>query len=279
MRRPLTTIVVAAAAALLGSDVRGGADTTMSKYQSLLQEKRTLLRENAFLQVEADMAATKSAYVLFYLDLGKLEFRVRGKAFKSYAFSPITLDDGGRRVADAETMWRALDKPLTVLEVQGAHPELVPPDPNSAKQDGQLYSDPNQLAAQTGTGPVHSDAGVLGVDVPTDYYIKFDEDVVFHIRTPKTRTFREKAADRLTEIARAMRATISGIWGSKEIESGQKPRFELYLTTDTDTAKFLHYSLLPGERFIAVPPPPPPIALVAAASEGRSGGGTVPVAR
>lgn len=167
-----------------------------------------------------------------------------------------------------------------MLEVQGAHPELIPPDPNTAKDDGQLYSDPNQLAAQTGTGPVHSDAGVLGVDAPTDYYIKLDDGVVFHIRTPKTRTFREKAADRLAEIAENMRATLSSFWGAKEIEIAGKPRLELYLTTDPDTAKNLHYSLLPGEKVFAVPPPPPPILLVASTrTKAASPGDAVPAAR
>src|SRR5262249_27211736 len=163
----------------------------------------------------------------------------------------ITLDERGRRRADAETVWKALEKPLSVVEVQGAHPELIPPDPNAAKQDGQLYSDPNQLMAQTGTGPVHSGAGVLGVDAPTDHFIRFDEGAAFHTRTAKTQTFREKAADRLAEIADSMRTTLSGLWGAKEIAVAGKPRLELFLTTDADTAKFLHFSLLPGEKLFA----------------------------
>jgi hypothetical protein len=174
MKRLIAALALAAAASLLGQAPRAGADVALDKYRSLLQEKRALLRDNALLQVEADMAATKSPYIFFNVKEGKLEFRVRGKAFKSYAFASITLDERGRRSVDAETLWKSLGKPLTVAEVQGAHPELIPPDPNTAQQEGQLYSDPNQLAAQTGTGPVHSDAGVLGVDAPTDYYIKFE---------------------------------------------------------------------------------------------------------
>jgi hypothetical protein len=74
--------------------------------------------------------------------------------------------------------------------------------------------------------------------------------------------------------------TLSGLWGSKEIDVAGKPRFELFLTTDVDTAKFLHFSLLPGEKIFAVPPPPPPIVLVATAHPAdRPGRDAVPAAR
>ena len=274
---------MAPAAALLAALLTGlslaGADATLDKYQSLLQEKRAQTRQNAILAKEAELAAGKAPYIFFHVKEGKLEFRVRGRAFKSYTFASLTLDERGRRRADPEAVWKAIEKPLAVVEVQGAHPELLPPDPNAPQEEGQLYSDPNQLNGQTGAGPVHSDAGVLGVDVPTDYYIKLDQDVVFHIQTPRTQTFREKAADRLSDIAEGMRATLSGLWGKREIELAKKPRLELYMTTDPDTAKFLHYSLLPGEKILAVPPPPPPILLVASSRGGRSGSDTVPAAR
>lgn len=256
-----------ASALLLSGSVRAGVEGSLDKYESLLQEKRAQAREHDVLQREAEIAATKSPYVLFYLKEGKLEFRVRGRAFKSYTFSPITLDERGRRKADPEAIWKLLDKPLTVIEVQGAHPELIPQDPNAPEDAGQLYADPNQLASQTGVAAVRSDAGLLGVDVPTDYYVKFAEDVVFHIRTPKTYTFREKAADRLSDVAESMRSTLSGFWSRKEIVIASKPSLELYMTTDADTAKYLHYSLLPGEKILAVPPPPPPIVLVATSTQ------------
>jgi len=280
MKRLITASTLAAAM-LLCAGTRAGAETPLDKYEALLQEKRAQVRENELLQREAEFAATKSPYILFYLKEGKLEFRVRGRAFKSYTFSPITLDERGRRPADPEAVWKAIGKSLTVIEVQGAHPELIPQDPNTPENAGELYADPNQLASQTGVAAVRSDAGLLGVDVPTDYYVKFAEDVVFHIRTPKTYTFREKAADRLSDVAESMRATLSGLWSRKEIEVAARPRLELYMTTDADTAKYLHYSLLPGEKILGVPPPPPPILLVASSSKAAnaSGGKARPAAR
>jgi len=258
-------------AALLTFSASGpyaGAETTLDKYQVLLQQKRELARKNTILQREAAMAATKSPYVFFHLDESKLEFRVRGRALKTYSFTSMAFDSRGRVPADAETLWKHLEEPLVVLEIEGAHPELIPPDPNTGTEAGLLYSDPNQLTSQTGAQavPVRTDAGVLGVDVPTDYFIKFEDRVILHIRTPKTLTFRQQARDRLDEIAENLKHNLSGWWGSKEIDTPDKPRLEIYMTTDEETAKNLHYSLLPGEKVFAVPPPPPSIELVAAAA-------------
>ena len=246
--------------------LHAGAESALDKYQALLQQKRVLARKNTLLQKEAEIAATKNPYVFFHLEESTLEFRVRGRALKTYTFASMTLDVRGRIPADAETLWKSLETPLTVIEIEGAHPELIPPDPNADAGSGLLYSDPNQLSSQTGVaqGPIHTDAGVLGVDVPTDYYVRFEENIVFHIRTPKTLTFRQQARDRLDEIAENLSHNLSGWWGRKKLENPDKPRLEIYLTTDVDTAKNLHYSLLPGERVFAVPPPPPPIVLVAA---------------
>lgn len=271
--------VAAGAAGLVASlslpatSLLAGAETPLDKYQVLLQQKRELARKNAILQQEATIAATKSPYIFFHLEAPKLEFRVRGRALKTYAFTSMSMDERGRIPADAETLWKYLQEPLTVVEIEGAHPELIPPDPNSSAEAGLLYSDPNQLSSQTGAAsvPVHTDAGVLGVDVPTDYYVRFEEKVVLHVRTPKTLTFRQQARDRLDEIAENLTHNLSTWWGRKELDNPDKPRLEIYLTTDADTAKNLHYSLLPGERVFAVPPPPPAIALVAA---GTSSGAT-----
>ncbi len=256
--------VIAGAAA-----ARAGAETALDKYQALLQEKRGLLRENATLKQEAEIAATKAPYIVFHPKEGKLEFRVRGRTLKSYVFGNVAHDERGRHPADPEAIWRMFHGPLTVLEKEGGHPELIPPSQQEAQQTGQLYSDPNQLNAQTGAGPVHSDAGVLGVDAPSEYYIKFEEEVVFHIRTAKVLSFREKASDRLGEIITGVREALSGWWGSGEKKRAGQPLLTLYLTTDVDTAKFLHYSLLPGEKLFVAPPPPPPIVLIAAGSAAR----------
>lgn len=265
----IVVAVMTGLVALLSISTAGlhaGAESALDKYQALLQQKRILARKNTLLQKEAEIATTKSPYVFFHLEESTLEFRVRGRALKTYTFASMALDVRGRIPADAETLWKSLAAPLTVLEIEGAHPELIPPDPNTGAAAGLLYSNPNQLSSQTGAEPVlvRTDAGVLGVDVPTDYYVKFEEKIVFHIQTPKTLTFRQQARDRLNEIAENLSHNLSGWWGRKEIENPDKPRLEIYLTTDVDTAKNLHYSLLPGEKVFAVPPPPPPILLVVA---------------
>ena len=274
MRRPARRIVLLVSAAACGAlaaiaggaPALAGAETAMDKYQALLQEKRGLARENAILKQEAEVAATKDPYIVFDPKERTLEFRVRGRTLKTYAFASVAHDERGRRQADSEAIWRMFKGPITVLEKEGGHPELIPPPPQEAEQTGQLYSDPNQLNAQTGAGPVHSDAGVLGVDAPSEYYIKFEEEVVFHVRTAKSLSFREKASDRLGEIIAGVREAVSGLWGSKDTQRAGEPVLTLYLTTDVDTAKFLHYSLLPGEKLFVAPPPPPPIVLVAAAA-------------
>ncbi|HEY3175442.1 MAG TPA: hypothetical protein VGK94_06720 [Candidatus Polarisedimenticolia bacterium] len=276
----------ALAAALSGAGASAGAETALDKYQALLQEKRALLRENGLLQREAALAATREPYIFFHLEESQLEFRVRGKALKSYKFKAMTFDERGRRRADPEAIWKTLDKPLTVLEIEGSRPELIPPDPNSSGETGQLFSDPNQLASQTGapSTPTHTDAGVLGVDVPTEYYIRFamgdsgGGHVIINIRTPKTLTFRQKAADRFAEMVENISANLSSWWSGADPDPEHRPRLELFLTTDADTAKNLHYSLLPQERLFVVPPPPPPIVLVAAqgqASTEERAGSTV----
>lgn len=273
-RRTIAVLGTALLATALAGSPRAGGEAPLDKYQSLIQEKRSLLREAQVLKQEVTMAATRNPYLLFDAKSGKLEFRVRGKTLKTYSFTAVTMDERGRRPADPEAVWTALQGALTVMEKQGGQPELIPPDPETGREAGLLYSDPNQLAEETGVKPVDTDAGVLGVDVPTDYYIRFEESVVFHIRTPKSLSFRQKAADRLGEIARSMRATWTSLWGG-ELAGDAQPRLALWLTTDTDTAKNLHYSLLPGEKLYLVPPPPPPILLVASTRDSAPSRGSL----
>ncbi len=149
---------------------------------------------------------------------------------------------------------------------------MIPPDPETGREAGLVYSDPNQIAEQTGVVPLPTDAGILGVDVPSNYYIKIEGDVVLHIRTPDDKGFHEKAVDRLAAIAAGLKATFSGWWGGRDLPERPRPKLELYLLTDVDTAKSLHHSLLPGEKIFVVPPPAPPIVVLAAAGDD---GGTV----
>jgi hypothetical protein len=256
----------AVAIALAGSTHAGGESST-ERYRELLHQKRALLREASILKQETDWAAGKLPYIFFNLQSSQLEFRLRGKILKSYPVKGIFQDERTTRAADPEMIWRALDQPITVTEKQGGRPELIPPDPEAGREHGLLYSDPNQLASQTGAKPIASDAGVLGVDAPTEYYIEFEEKVIFYVRSPRTPTFREKAADRFSDLT----STLSGWFGGKTAAPDARHRLALYLVIDPETAKYLHYSLLPGEKLMLTPPSPPPVVLVAGASAPKSG--------
>jgi len=240
-----------------------GGESATDKYRDLLHRKRTLLREASLLKYETAWAASKIPYIFLDLEKGKMEFRVRGKVLKSYALKGVFLDERGSRPAVPEVIWRALDTPITVVEKQGGHPELVPPDPEAGRHTGLLYSDPNQLSSQTGAREVDTDAGVLGVDAPSEYFIRFEEGVIIHVENPKEYTFREKASQRMADVTGGLQRMMQSLWGGPARSKGPEWKLELYVVLDPDTAKYLHYSLLPGEKLVVVPPPPPPVALVA----------------
>jgi len=256
-----------AAVSLVGVLGHGWAGGEMSsdRYRELLGRKRSLLREAALLQREAEWAAGKPPYIFFNLENRQLEFRMRGRTLKTYPVKGIFLDEGLRRPATPEAVWRALDKPITVYDVEGGRPELVPPDPETGRTTGLLYADPNQLATQTGATSVDTDAGVLGVDAPAEYYIQFDEEVIFHIRSPRADSIRQRASRRLAEFAAGLRGMAGGWLGRAGRKEGPTFRLTLYLTLEPEIAKYLHYSLLPGEKMIVVPPNPPPVIPVASA--------------
>lgn len=265
MSRPVLT--TALLACLLASAhiprALAGAEGAADRFRDLVGKRNALLRQNALLKREAEIAVTKEPYILFDPAARTLAFRVRGRTMKTYQFTDISLDARLSRKASPEELYRAIEGALTVRMKEGGHPELIPPDPDTGREAGLLYSDPNQLASQTGVVPLPTDAGILGVDVPSEYHISFEEGVVLHIRNPRTLTFRQKATDRLGQIASAMRDSFSGWWGSAPQDIPRKPRLSLWLTTDVETAKNLHYSLLPGEKIFLVPPPPPEVVLVA----------------
>jgi len=263
MRRLALLLAAAAALASSGAPGHAGAESDLDHYRNLVQARRELQRESVILKQEAAIAATRSPYIMFDTARGTFEFRIRGETLKTYTFT-VTQDEAGARPVDSEGVWTAVDGPLVVSEIEAAHPELIPPDPETGREAGLLYSDPNQLAAERGVVPLPTDAGILGVDVPTDYYIKLEGNVILHVRTPDSRGFHEKAADRLSEIAAGLKRAVAGWWGGRDLPETERPRIELYLSTDADTAKNLHHSLLPGEQILVVPPPAPPVVVLAA---------------
>ncbi len=233
-----------------------GAD--LNRYRDLMKERHALMREKALLEIEARTAATGEPYVLLDLEAPALQFRIRGKTLKTYRIAKIAADARGRDPVPIEAVWGRFPGPLEVLEVQGGQPELVPPDPNTGRETGLLYTDPNQIRSQTGAVEVDTDAGILGIEAPTDYWIRLDEPIVLHIRTEKNESISDQAFARLAAMASDLRKAASRLWGT---DGGQADApVHLWITMDPDTARHLHHSLLPGERVFLVPPSAPPLS-------------------
>lgn len=247
MPRLLAVWIPVAAALVLCSFIaapRGGAETPLDKYRSLLEEKLALERENRSLEREAGLAGSRTPYILFDVHHGVLSFRVRGRSFKEYHVKAISSRGWGRRPIAPEALWRRHDGPLTILEKEGGRREIVPPGDEDTGAGGDRRS---------GDAPP-DDAATLGVKAPQDYYIKFEESVIFHVQTERRLTLREKAVERMGEIAAAVR----DLW----TDNPDDP-LVLYLLTDADTARRLYHSILPGEP-VYISPPPPTVTLIAA---------------
>lgn len=262
----LAAFALVLAAAISAPGPVQARDEGLDRYRDLLHRKRTLERENAWLTLEARLAAGKDPYIVFDAAAARMDFRVRGVTFKSYSFSAVSLDPWTHRPPDPERIWRAIAAPIEIEMKEGGNPELIPPDPETGREAGLLYSDPNQLASQTGAVPVSTDAGLLGVDAPTDYDITFGGGLIIRIRSDREKSFRERAANGFGRLAAGARAALSGLLGGKMSDGASPPPLRLYLSTDEQTAKHLHFSLLPGEKFVVAPPPPRPVSLVLVAA-------------
>jgi hypothetical protein len=244
MRRPpgtraaLTLVAICASLAISS----GGAEAPLDRYRSLLEEKFALQRENGSLEKEAELARSPAPYIFFDVQSGTLSFRVRGRAFKQYHVKAVSARSWGRRPIAPEALWRQHDA-LTILEKEGGRQEIAPPDDDGPEAPGGT-GDP---AAEE-----PDDATKLGVKAPEDYYIQFEEAVVFHVQSDRRRSLREKAVERVGEIAAGFRSRVRDLWGS---DDGAEP-LTLYLMTDAETARHIYHSILPGERLYISPPPP-----------------------
>lgn len=246
-RSSRAAVLLIAAALLLCAPVDvtpGGAEAPLDKYRSLLEEKLALERENRSLQKEVELARSKSPYIMFDVHSGILSFRVRGKSFKEYQVKAISSRGWGRRPIAPEALWRRHEGPLTIAEKEGGRQEIVPPSEDGAEAPHGGH-DP---------GAEPDDATILGVKAPADYYIKFEEAVVFQVQSERRLSLREKAVQRAGEFAAAVR----DLWRT---EDPDEPLI-LYLLMDTETARHLYHSILPGER-IYISPPPPSVTVIA----------------
>ena len=216
-----------------------------ARYLELHAKRDELRRLNALLEEEARLASTRAPYVV--LDLGKrtMDFRIRGKTFKTYRFEAIRIDTRHEGLTWSEVA-RRLAEPITMELKEGGNPELIPPDPDE---------DPN-LPPEDGDGDEEpaSDASLLGVDAPTDYQVDFEQGVVFHVSAPHAAGLMDKAMNGLGELAAGLRSVFSGWLGAEPAQDG--PWLDLHLAATVETARQLHHSLLPGERFLIILPAP-----------------------
>ena len=195
--------ILLAAVVTLTLLVETSAPTGPVSYRELLLKKRVLERENFILEQEASFASTGEPYILFDVDNAVMDFRIRGWTLKTYSFQGVSYP---ARPSGAS------GRVLRIARVGSGGPELVPPDPGAGRK---------------------SDAGLLGVEAPTEYTVQTDGNVTIHI-------------------------------GSSAPPSGD----DLFVATDAETARSLYHSLMPGETLILLPPLP-----VVSASARRSNPG------
>lgn len=263
MRAPLTLLIAllttalawAAATATAATNTAGAAraaDGRQDRYRSLLKERRALQRESAILEIEAKSATAKSPYVFLDLEAATLEFRVRGKVLKTYRISGLSSDRRGKYPVDAEAIWNRFKGPLAVEEVQGGQPELVPPDPEEGREHGLLFSDPNQLRDQTGAVEIDTDAGILGIEAPSEYWIRLKEPLILHVHGKEDETVARQALQRFKNVLSSIGSAVSSFWGGDD--AATDAAVPIWITLEPEIAKQLHHSLLPGETIWLVPP-------------------------
>jgi hypothetical protein len=254
----LRALVAAACWASVLAAAVAGAESPLDRVRSLVEEKRRLEWENDRLTKELAFASTPAPYIFVDLHARTIEFRVRGKAHKSYTASAIeVLGDAGRPLTES-ALYALAPKPIEVVEVAGGPPELKPPPASAPNPNASDFTGPDPNA-----GPVHSDAGILGVDAPTNYDVSLQGGVKFEIRTPKAPTRWEKLRDTFTEAGHALAETLRGWTGGATAGSKAIREAAVRVSLDEDSAKALYYSILPGEHVYFLPAPPPPVKLIA----------------
>ena len=230
----------------------------MDRVRSLIEEKRALTFKNQQLTTELSYATTPAPYVFIDLKGRVIEFRVRGKAHKVYHADAIeVLDEGGKPIPEASLRTLA-PNPVEVLEKAGGPPELKPPPASAPDANGSNFTGPDP-----NSGPVHSDAGILGVDAPTNYDVALDGNVTIQIRTVPKETRWEKARGTLSETLAAFAATLRNLTGGGRSEAPAVRSAAVRITFDEESAKAFYHSILPTEHVFFLSAPPPPVKLVA----------------
>jgi hypothetical protein len=251
--------LLAAASAGVSADALAGAEAPLDRARSLLEEKMRLERENAVLRQELAYAATPHPYILVDLAAGSFEFRVRGKAHKTYTALAVELRDAAGRPIGIEELRRLAPEAVEVERKGEGPPEFKPPPAEGEAPEAEGRTDPNGA-------PRPTDAGLLGVDAPTDYDVDLEGGVRIEVRTRHDATRWERARRQLSEMGLAVADAVGGWLRSRRPDQNEGPRAVVRVTFDAARAKAFYHSILPTERFHFLPGPPPPVTLIASAA-------------
>ena len=238
-----------------------GAESPLNRVRALVEEKRRLEWENATMTKELAFASTTAPYVFADLRQRTFEFRVRGKVHKVYKAVAIEIHGDGDRTISEAALHALAPNPLDVVDRAGGPLELKPPPVTAPDPNGSDFTGPDP-----NSGPVHSDAGILGVDAPTSYDVTLQGGILLEIRTALVTSRWDRIRDSFADAARAVAET----W--REWTGGSRPALKaiqgaaVRVIVDEETAKAFYHSILPGEHVYFLPPPPPPVKLVASLS-------------
>jgi len=255
-----------------------GGEGPLDRVRALVEEKRRLAWENETLTRELTFASTPSPYIFVDLKKGTFEFRVRGKAHKTYKASSVEILDGSGKSLPEAILHALAPDPVEVTEKAGGPPELHPPaspgDANKAGQAPDANGDGPPGGVDPNGGPVHSDAGILGVDAPSEYDIELEDGLRIEIRTPKAVGRWARLWNGMGEIASAFGNAVTSVFGRSSSSRTTLPGMAVRATVDEETAKAFYHSILPGEHLYFLPAEPPPVQLVASLSPPPPAGAT-----
>ena len=274
--RLIPGLAVLLAPALIAVAPLAGAESSLDRLKSLIEEKRRLEWDNGSLTQELAFAATPAPYILVDVPRRTFEFRVRGKTHKKYEALKIEIHDGRGRPMTLSDFSLSAPDPLEVLDKAGGPPEIKPPsndpaDPTGAGGANQNVSAGDAGGADPNLGVRRTDAGVLGVDAPTDYDISLENGIRIEIRTRPDESGLGKTWRSLGEIGAAVSHAIKSWFSGDDARRGAEATPAVRVEVDPNLGKAIYHSLLPGEHVYFLPPPPLPIALVASLTPPERG--------
>jgi hypothetical protein len=253
-------LLLALTASMAAMPLLAAADSSLDRLRSLIEEKRRLEWENKKLTQEIAFASTPSPYIYVDVTSRTFEFRVRGRSHKTYTATALEARRATGAPVTPEQIGALLPDALGVEQKAAGPPVLQAGGP--AVADANVALDPNAAPDPNG-GPMHSDAGVLGVDAPEEYDIELQEGVRLEIRNPVEGSRWDRVRTTFSAIGSAFSGLWSGLFGGTPAPVKGQPRVTLRVVFDKTTAKAFYHSILPGEKVVFVTAPPPPVTLLA----------------